>query len=88
MSLMGGLLDSIITALIIMFFARALISWFFVLNIRNELINQVNSVLALFTEPIVAPIRRVIPPMGSIDISFMVAIFLLIFIRWAINQVL
>ena len=88
MSLIGGLLDSIITALIIMFFARALISWFFVLNIRNELINQVNSVLALFTEPIVAPIRRVIPPMGSIDISFMVAIFLLIFIRWAINQVL
>jgi YggT family protein len=88
MSLIGGLLDSIITALIIMFFARALISWFFVLNIRNEIIYQVNSVLALFTDPIVAPIRRVIPPMGSIDISFMVAIFLLIFIRWVVNQVL
>jgi YggT family protein len=88
MSLIGGLVDSIINALIIMFFARALISWLFVLNIRNQLINQVNSVLALFTEPIVAPIRRVIPPMGSIDISFMVAIFLLIFVQRMVSKAL
>jgi len=86
MSVIGGLLDSIVTALIIMFFARALISWLFVLNIRNEFVYQVNSVLALFTEPIVAPIRRVIPAMGSIDISFMGAIFLLIFIQRLIGR--
>ena len=87
MSFIGSLIDSILTALIIMFFVRALISWFFVLNIRNELIMQVNAVLALFTEPIIAPIRRVIPPMGSIDISFMVAIFLLIFIQRVVGRV-
>ena len=71
-----------------MFFARALISWLFVLNIRNQFIHQVNSVLALFTEPIVAPIRRVVPPMGSIDISFMVAIFLLIFVQRMVSKAL
>jgi YggT family protein len=29
------------------------------------------------TEPVIAPIRRVVPPFGMIDISFIVAIILI-----------
>lgn len=33
------------------------------------------------TEPLLAPVRRVIPPMGGLDFSVMVVLFVLIFVR-------
>jgi uncharacterized protein YggT (Ycf19 family) len=43
---------------------------------------RVSYTLGRFTEPIISPIRKVVPPIGgTIDISPMIAIFLLIFIR-------
>ncbi len=37
----------------------------------------ISRLLADVTEPIVAPLRRVIPPIGMFDISFIVAFFLI-----------
>jgi YggT family protein len=51
---------------------RALLSWF---DPRGEWI--ISRLLADLTEPIMAPLRRVIPPIGMIDISFIVAIILI-----------
>jgi YggT family protein len=48
----------------------------------------ISRVLYDVTEPFVAPIRRVIPPMGMIDISFIVAILLLQFLGRLLNQAL
>jgi YggT family protein len=33
------------------------------------------------TEPVLAPLRRVIPPVGMFDLSFMVAFFGLVILR-------
>ena len=53
-------------------FARAIVSWFPV-NPGNQLI----AFLYQITEPILAPLRRIIPQVGTIDLSPMVAIILL-----------
>ncbi len=68
-------LDILLWLLRILTFAligRALLSWF---DPRGEW--TITRLLADVTEPIMAPLRRVIPPIGMIDISFIVAIILL-----------
>ncbi len=54
---------------------RAILSWF---PIKQE--NQIFMVLNQITEPVLAPLRRVIPSLGFIDITPMVALILLQFI--------
>lgn len=63
------LLIEILTFAII---ARALLSWF---PIRPG--NPVMLFLYSITEPILAPIRQIIPSLGAIDISPLIAILLL-----------
>ncbi len=56
---------------------RAVLSWF---SIRPD--NPLMSLLYLITEPILAPLRRIIPMMGMFDITPIVAIILLQVINW------
>ena len=50
---------------------RAVLSWF-PMTAESPL-NPVRRVIFLVTEPVLAPFRRLIPPVGMIDISFLVA---------------
>jgi YggT family protein len=51
---------------------RAVLSWF---PIRpGSWFGTVNHWLVVLTEPVVAPFRKVIPPLGVFDISYMVAL--------------
>lgn len=56
-------------------FARAILSWFPI-----DKNGPVVQALAAITDPILDPLRKVIPPIGMIDITPMVAMFLLLFI--------
>ena len=58
----------------IVFWARAILSWF---PVRSGPMVQVQQVLHDLTEPVLAPVRRVIPPAGMFDISFLIVAFLL-----------
>jgi YggT family protein len=49
---------------------RAIFSW-----IEPYPRNQVHRLLYRVTEPVIAPVRRVIPPVGGIDLSFIVVMF-------------
>jgi YggT family protein len=52
--------------------ARAVVSWF---PIRPGTgLASVASVLMQLTEPVLAPVRRVIPPAGMFDLSFIVVL--------------
>ena len=42
---------------------------------------SLNTLLFELTEPVLRPVRRVIPPAGMFDISFMVVFFALIILR-------
>lgn len=66
------LIEAIVQILIIAIVARALVSWFRA-DPRHPLIQVLNAI----TEPILGPLRRIIPPMGTFDITPIVAIILL-----------
>jgi len=58
-------------------FAHFIMSWliqFQVLNIRQPLVSQIWYFLNLMLEPIYGPIRRILPNMGGIDLSPIVAL--------------
>ena len=60
---------------ILVLVARAIFSWF---PIRSESpVAPLVRVLNTLTEPVLAPFRRLIPPAGRFDISFIVVFFLL-----------
>lgn len=51
--------------------ARAILSWI------THGHSAADDVLSQLTEPLVQPIRRIIPPLGHLDLSFMVFVFVL-----------
>jgi YggT family protein len=74
----------LLSLLILAIFARSIISWF----VRDERNPFVRTLYDL-TEPVLAPIRRVIPPIGGmIDITPMIAIIVLVVIRQAVENAL
>jgi len=67
----------------------AIVSWLFafdVINRRNRFVNQVADLLDRITAPLLEPFRRIIPPLGGIDISPIVVLLLLNFVRILFNR--
>lgn len=56
---------------VLILFVRAIMSWFPYSS--NSPLNGFRRVIFVITEPVLAPFRRLIPPIGMIDISFLVA---------------
>ena len=79
---MAEILCALITVFIVVLVARAVMSWFPVRP--DSALVQVNRILFDLTEWILAPLRRVIPPVGMFDVSFMILIFGLFLVRSAI----
>jgi YggT family protein len=66
--------------LIVAIIIRSLMSWFPV-DPKNILVNIVHTI----TEPILAPLRRVLPRLEMIDLSPMVAIIILYVVVWLLG---
>ena len=78
------LLDSIITIYLWIIIINAILSWlvaFNILNTQNRFVFSVLDVTYKLTDPALNKIRRFIPTFGSIDISPVILILLLIFLR-------
>ncbi|MDQ2754378.1 MAG: YggT family protein [Actinomycetota bacterium] len=56
---------------VLILFARALLSWF--PESPSSPLAPVRRLVIVVTEPVLAPFRRIIPPVGMFDISFLVA---------------
>ena len=64
--------------------ASAILSWliaFNVVNTRNQFVAAVAEFLYRITEPVLAPIRRMLPSLGGLDISPIVVILIIMFIQ-------
>jgi YggT family protein len=64
--------------------ASAILSWliaFNVVNTNNRFVYSVADMLYRVTEPALRPIRNILPNLGGIDISPVILILLLLFIR-------
>jgi YggT family protein len=73
-------LDAILGLLILAIIISAIMSWlvaFNVINLRNQFVYGVVRFLEAVTRPVLAPFQRIIPPLGGVDISPIVAILIL-----------
>ncbi|MDZ5646613.1 YggT family protein [Nitrospirillum sp. BR 11828] len=65
----------------------AILSWlvmFGVINTRNRFVATLMDVTYRLTEPLLRPIRNVVPNLGGVDISFIV----LMLIIWALERLI
>lgn len=69
---------------------NVVLSWllnFGIVNLHNPFVNMVGEVLFRITEPLLAPIRRLMPAMGGLDFSPMVLLLIIIFLEMVMNNV-
>ncbi len=79
-----SLIDTVIRIYIWLLIIQAVLSWlvaFGVVNRHNRFVGTVEDFLWRITEPLLRPIRRFMPNLGGIDISPVILILLLFFIR-------
>ena len=79
-----NLISTVITIYIRLLIAQAVLSWllaFGVVNRYNRVVAASSDFLWRITEPLLRPIRSVIPDLGGIDISPVILILLLYFLR-------
>ena len=78
------LVDTIITIYIWLLIASAVLSWLIAFNVentRNPIVNSVGEFLYRVTEPLLRPIRNLMPNLGGIDVSPVILIIGLLFLR-------
>jgi YggT family protein len=79
-----NLISTVIQIYIYILIASAVLSWliaFNVVNTRNQFVAMLADALFRLTEPALAPIRRILPNFGGLDLSPVVLILLLFFLR-------
>ena len=84
------LLDSIITIYLWIIIINAILSWlvaFNVLNTQNRFVFSILDTTYKLTDPALNKIRRFIPMFGSIDISPVILILFLMFLRNVIFEI-
>ena len=75
---------TIIQILTFVIFLRVILSWIVIMmRTRNEFLISAYRILEQITDPILAPLRRIIPSAGGIDFTPMIAIILL----WILGMV-
>jgi len=78
------LIDTVIMLYVYLLIASAILSWlvaFNVVNTSNRFVYSVAEMLYRLTEPALRPIRSIIPNLGGIDISPVILILFLLFLR-------
>jgi YggT family protein len=74
--IINALLGLLVWAIII----SAILSWlvaFDVINLRNRFVYSVSRFLDAVTRPVLAPFQRIIPTLGGVDISPIIAILVI-----------
>ena len=86
------LIDRIIDIYVWVIILSAVLSWlvaFNVVNMRNRFVYLIGDTLNRLTEPVYRPVRRLLPDMGGLDLSPLIVILALWFLRdlmWELFQ--
>jgi Predicted integral membrane protein len=78
------LIDTVLSLYVWLLIASAVLSWlvaFNVVNTRNRAVYAIGDFLYRVTEPALRPIRRVMPNLGGMDISPVILILVIFFVR-------
>jgi YggT family protein len=74
----------LLTLYIYILIAAAILSWliaFNVVNPRNQFVSMLGTFLYRVTEPVLRPIRNMLPNLGGIDISPLIVVLIIFFIQ-------
>jgi YggT family protein len=85
-----GIVFWIIDIYVYIIVAVVIMSWliaFGVVNRHQPIVQQINDVLLRLTEPVLRPIRRFMPNLGGLDISPIILIIGLQFLKQLISRV-
>lgn len=78
------LIDMILGLYIFVIIAMVIMSWligFNVINRHNQFVDMIWRTLIAMTEPILGPIRRVMPNLGGLDLSPLILLFGIYFLQ-------
>jgi|TARA_B110000263_G_scaffold175676_1_gene153568 YggT family protein len=83
---LNNFLGILIEILYLAILARVILSWIPVRD--NKILNSILKVVYAITEPILVPIKKVLPSTGMFDFSPMVALVLIIILQNIVNRLL
>ena len=84
-----NLLDTIIRLYIWLLIASVVLGWlvaFNVINTHNRIVYVIGDFLHRVTDPLLRPIRNLLPNLGGVDISPIILILLLLFVQKLITD--
>ena len=84
MMLLYSLIDYILMILTWVIFAQAILSWLVAFNVlgnNSDTVRQIYFALDKLTEPVYRPIRRIMPDFGALDLTPMVVLLIVFFVR-------
>ena len=82
------LIDTILGLIVAVIIVNAILSWllaFDVVNKRNQFVNMVWDFTNRLTDPMLRPIRSVVPLIGGIDLSPLILLILIQFIQYCLH---
>ena len=85
------LINTVFDLVLLAIFIRAIVSWlvmFNIINTSNRFVYEVQRFLEAVTDPILRPFQRVVPTLGGVDISFIVAFLAIKFVQIVFMRVL
>ena len=87
-----NLVDTILSLLYVALIIAAILSWLFAFNIVNRYqhrgVAMVDDMLDRLTQPLLRPIRRVVPLFNGIDLSFLILVLLVVFVQSLLREYL
>lgn len=84
------LVDTVIDLYIWVLIIAVILSWlvaFNVVNTRNRFVAVLGDVLNRLTEPVLRPIRRILPSFGGVDLAPLALVLLLVFLQQVLRNV-
>jgi YggT family protein len=88
MAVIAYIVNTVANLYVFVIFAMVIFSWlinFNVINRHNQFVDMVWRTLISLTEPLLRPIRRMLPNMGGLDISPIVLLILIKAVQYGLN---
>ncbi|MHA6287763.1 YggT family protein [Maricaulis sp. CAU 1757] len=74
----------LLNIILILVFVGVIMSWlinFNVINANNQFVYTIWRMTNAVTEPLLSPIRRILPPLGGLDFSPIVLLLIIMFVK-------
>ena len=88
MAVIAYIVNTVADLYVFVIFAMVIMSWligFNVINRHNQVVDMIWRTLVALTEPLLRPIRNMMPNMGGLDLSPLVLLILIKAVQYGLN---